>query len=321
MKVLVTGASGFIGRSLTKRLNDEGFLVRVISRSNSKVLFDNVEVVVGDLASGEDDLSNIAVGCDVIFHCAGEINDPLKMYALHVAGTNKLIAAVKKSIQLDGRPKHLIQLSSVGAYGTSIKPNQSRVVTECSDCNPIGEYEVTKTLSDEIVINAAKDSNLTYTILRPSNVVGFLMPNQSFKSLLSAIKRRQFFFIGSRESISTYIHVDDVVDALIQCAKDKRAQNQIFNLSKDCNLSDIVSAVSHSYGFKPNFLCIPEWLLRSFVSLSSNIFRLPLTNARIDALVSKTTYPTIKIEGALGFSPSRSIPEFAVEYLARLNNE
>jgi nucleoside-diphosphate-sugar epimerase len=315
MKALVTGANGFIGRSLTKKLVDDGFFVRVLTRSNAKTPFHNVEVATGDLALSETDLSNIATGCDVIFHCAGEVSDPNKMHAIHVDGTKKLIDAVNKSIKFDDKPKHFIQLSSVGAYGNAVKRNQTRVVTEESACNPIGEYEITKTLSDQIIISSIKNTNLTYTILRPSNVVGFLMPNQSFKSLLRAIKCRQFFFIGSRKSISNYIHVDDVVDALIICAKNKKAENQIFNLSKDCDLYDIVSMVSFSFGLKENFICLPELPIRFGVYLLSKIFRLPLTNKRIDALVSKTKYPATKIRDVLGFSPSRSIPEFAVEYL------
>ena len=319
MKALVTGANGFIGRSLIKKLNDDGFLVRVLSRSNNKNLFDSVEVVLGDLTSNEGDWSNIAIGCDVIFHCAGEVNDQHKMYALHVEGTKKLIDADHKSINLDGKPKHFIQLSSVGTYGQSIKTNQSRVVTEESDCNPVGEYEITKALSDKIIIKAAKNHSMTYTILRPSNVVGLSMPNQSFKKLLVAIEKRQFFFIGTRKSISTYIHVDDVVDALMLCAKDNRAINQIFNLSNDCKLNDIVNIVSLSFGFKPFFLCLPEWLLRSLVFLSPRFFRFPLTHRRIDSLISQTRYPASKINVALGFRPSRSILDFAVEYSKSFN--
>jgi nucleoside-diphosphate-sugar epimerase len=315
MKALVTGANGFIGRSLTKRLVNDGFIVRVLSRSKAKHQLDNVDVIYGDLASGEDDLFNIAVGCDVIFHCAGEINDQHKMQALHVEGTKKLIDAINKSIDLDGKPKHLIQLSSVGAYGPSIKPNQARVVTEECECNPEGEYEITKTLSDQLIIN----SSHTYTILRPSNVVGLFMKNQSFRGLLSFIKKRQFFFIGSKSSIATYIHVDDVVEALVLCALDKRAKNQIFNLSNDCKLIDIANSVALSYCLQGHFLCLPEKPLRWLVWLFSKFFRLPLTNARIDSLVSKTTYPSTKIKDVLGFSPVRSIPDFAVEYCRHWN--
>jgi nucleoside-diphosphate-sugar epimerase len=106
---------------------------------------------------------------------------------------------------------------------------------------------------------------MTFSILRPSTIVGVGMSSRSFGEMLSIIKRGYFFYIGSKKSISTYVHVHDVVDALIVCAKNKKACNQIFNLSNDCNLSEIVNNVSHFSGFSPNFLCIPEKPLRFIV--------------------------------------------------------
>jgi nucleoside-diphosphate-sugar epimerase len=312
MRALVTGGTGFIGQALLKKLLNDGFSVRLVSRSSSKKPIDQVEVVVCDLTS-DADLSEIAIGCDVIFHCAGELKHKDKMYSLHVEGTRKLIDAIYKSFYIDKRPKHWVQLSSVGAYGPTIKPNLPRVVTEKSACMPVGEYEITKTLSDEMLIKAADEEVMTYTILRPSIVVGSEMPNQSFGSLLRAISKKKFFFIGSKETISNYIHVDDVVDALMVCAINKRAVNQVFNLSNDCKLYDIVKKVSFSFGLKNDFLCLPEKLLRYFVKSPLNF--LPLTKSRIDALVLRTSYPSTKIKNVLGYAPHRSIPEFAVEYV------
>lgn len=319
IKALVTGGNGFVGQLLVKKLLNDGFSVRLLSRSVPKITLENLETVVGDLTS-ETDFSDIVIGCDVIFNCAGEVNHQDKMFSLHVEGTRKLIDAVHKSCSVDGKPKHWVQLSSVGAYGSSLKPSAQRVVSELSEPKPIGVYEVTKTLADEMIVEAANNTRMTYAILRPSSIVGVTMLNHSFRGLLSAINKRRFFFIGSRKSISTYIHVDDVVDALIVCATDEKACNQIFNLSNDCNLSEIVNSVSHFSGFSPNFLCLPEKPLRFFVCVLSRFIRLPLTKARLDALVSRTTYPYTKIKNYLGFSPKKSIPEFAVEYLKSIDD-
>ena len=316
----MTGGSGFVGQLLVKKLLDDGFSVRLLSRSVPKITFENLEIVVGDLTS-EIDFSDVAIGCDVIFNCAGEVNHQDKMFALHVEGTRKLIDAVNASFQVDGKSKHWVQLSSVGAYGPSLTPGVRRLVNEMSEPKPIGVYEVTKTLADEVIKEAANRASMTYSILRPSNIVGISMPNHSFRGLLSATSKRRLFFIGSRKSISNYIHVDDVVDALIVCALNKKAWNQIFNLSNDCNFSEIVNSVSNFSGFKSNFLCLPEKPLRLCVKLFSKIVRLPLTESRIDALVSRTTYPYTKIKDVLGFIPRKSIPEFAVEYLRHMNVE
>ena len=319
MRALVTGGNGFVGQLLVKKLLNEGLTVRLLLKSASKFSFDNVEIVMVDLTS-ETDLSDIAIDCDVIFNCVGEVHHQVKMFALHVEGTRKLIDAVNESYKLDGKPKHWVQLSSIGTYGSSLTPSVKRVVNELTEPKPIGVYETTKILADEMIVEASNNTKMTYTILRPSNIIGASMPNHSFRELLRAISNRRFFFIGTKKTISNYIHVDDVVDALVVCARNKKAKNQIFNLSNDCNLFEIVNSVSLFFGFKCNFLCLPERPLRLAVKIFSMIIRLPLTQSRIDTLVSRTTYPYSKIKDILGFTPKKPIPEFAVSYLKSFND-
>ena len=62
-------------------------------------------------------------------------------------------------------------------------------------------------------------------------------------------------------------------------------------------------------------ITVPEWLVRLVVGVTSNFFKLPLTQSRVDALVSRTYYPNTKIKRLLRFLPKRSIPDFAVEYM------
>lgn len=319
-QVLVTGASGFVGKILVERLVNDGFQVKVLTRSNKKSFPEPVNVIVADLLESSEVIDRAVIDCDLIFHCAGEVNDQDKMFALHVEGTRRLIDAVNASFKVDGKSKHWVQLSSVGAYGSSLTPGVPRAISELSESKPIGIYEVTKTLADEMIIEFSYNTGMTYTILRPSNIVGVSMPNLSFLGLLRATSNRRFFFIGTKKSISNYIHVDDVLDALILCITNKKARNQIFNLSNDCNLSEIIENVSHFSGFSPKFLCLPEKALRFFVYVLSRFIRLPLTKTRVDALVSRTTYPYTKIKDVLGFIPKKSIPEFAVEYIKSIHD-
>jgi len=221
---------------------------------------------------------------------------------------------------LNGKNIHWVQLSSVGVYGSfTNSPSAPRVVNESSTISPVGIYEQTKAEADKLLLKVSSSAGFTFTILRPSNVVGFLMPNESFKALLLAIKKRRFFYIGSRNSIASYIHLDDVVEALVLCATEVKAKNQIFNISNDCKFSDIVSAISLYVGIKPPFACLPEKLLRCLVMFIPRFLTFPLTKPRIDALVSQTRYPATKIKVLLGFAPSRSIADFTVDYLKNLD--
>jgi nucleoside-diphosphate-sugar epimerase len=315
MKVLVTGGSGFVGKELLKKLVEQNFSVRVLTRDSGKTFPKGIEVILGDLANGSDlDFDSIADECDVIFHCAGEVKNIKKMRKLHVRGTKLLLRSVINSIQKERTAKHWVQLSSVGAYGPPKLSGLARVVTEKTRENPVGEYEITKTLADNLIIEFS-DELLTYTILRPSNIVGLEMQNTSFKSLLSAIRKKYFFYIGSRDVIATYIHVNDVVKALITCAINKKAKNEIFNLSNDCKLSEIVSALSIASKTPTYRICLNEKFVRLLLNIVPPFIKIPLTPTRIDSLVAQTHYSNLKIRKILHFIPSVSIPKFSVHII------
>lgn len=309
MKVCVTGGAGFIGQKLVDNLEAKGSNINILTRVKKSSTLQK-KYFVADLVDKSTSLEGFLDGVSVIYHCAGEIKNTALMHALHVGGTARLLEAVSKQIKATKKPIHWVQLSSVGAYGPpSGTANEQRVVTEITPCSPLGKYEITKTLADELVRQFAETEPLfSYTILRPSNVVGASMSNQSLHALVHMIKKRLFFYIGSRTAVATYIHVDDVVTALILCGNDLRARGQVFNLSNDCALSEIVYAVAQASEVKAPSLCVPEIPLRFLVKLISWLAHIPLTQERIDALVRRTYYPATKIKETLGFVPQYAIP-------------
>jgi nucleoside-diphosphate-sugar epimerase len=321
MQVCITGGTGFIGRSLVNKLINIGMSLRILTRNSKTSFSGNVDIILGDLTSPYCDLHKFLIGCDVLINCAGDYNNLANSRKIHIDGLKRLLEHLNKEFQDSGKRIHFVQLSSVGVYGTASNPSQPRVICERSELFPRDEYELSKAAADKIILEEFSLGYFSYTILRPSNVVGFNMPNSSFGSLINAIKTRKFFFIGSRLSIATYIHVEDVADALIKCALDKRGKNQIFNLSNDCKFSDIVSAVLLYNNLKCSLLCCPEKVVRALVLFFSQFIKLPLTKNRIDALVSKTTYSSRKIQEFLVFIPSVSIAEFAVEYSKTIDAE
>jgi nucleoside-diphosphate-sugar epimerase len=310
----VTGASGFVGKRLVDQLMSEGFLVRVLTHNRKRTFPDGVEIFYADLASTSCNLKNFFSECDLFFHCAGDIKTTVNMHALHVDGVKRLLKAFCDEIDLTGHPIHWVQLSSVGVYGKSInKSSKVRKITESSKIDPYGEYEITKAKADKLLLEAAKSGVFTFSILRPSNIIGIGMPNQSFRELIKNINRRRFFYIGSIHTVSNYVHVDDVVEALILCSQCQSAVNQIFNLSNDCKLSDIVLSLSLDKKVRHKIMIIPEWLVRLLINLTPSFLKLPLTQSRIDALVSRVSYPNTKIKQMLKFLPKKTIPDFAVD--------
>lgn len=306
-RTCITGGAGFIGQALVQRLQQNGVQLRLLSR---KTQIDEANYFIADLTDSAVSLTGFFDEANVIYHCAGELENKSIMRSLHVDGTAKLLQAAKSHINKTQQPLHWVQLSSVGAYGAPKgKADTEREVVETTPTAPEGEYEVTKTLADEMVIQFARTEPLfTYTILRPSIVIGKRMTNQSVRSLINIIKKKRFFYIGSKLTMATYIHVDDVADALVLCGSDARARGHVFNLSNDCLLSEIVDAVAKKAGITSPTLCIPEKPIRLLAKFFSLMGKTALTQSRIDALMKRTRYPNKKIKELLGFSPRHFIP-------------
>jgi nucleoside-diphosphate-sugar epimerase len=308
LRIAITGGAGFIGRRVLQTLAQEGHEISVLSRSPARSIPAQTRYCQGDLISPDCPLAPFLEGCDVIIHCAGEIHNTAAMRPLHVGGTQRLLeAALREAIRRATRI-HWVQLSSVGAYGPPPHASMERVVTEEVSTHPVGEYEISKTLSDELVIKACMDSLLTYSIVRPSNVFASDMPNNSLRALGAMIRRGLFFYIGRPGAVATYVHVDDVVETVRRCAFDERARGGTFNLSNDCLLEDMIGGLAGAIGVQAPRLRLPEALVRSVTRLAASVVRLPLTQERVDALVMRTRYPYFKLERQLGFTPRIAVP-------------
>lgn len=317
MQVCVTGANGFIGKSLVDALCREGFSVRVLTRRLDCVFSSDIQVEVGDLTSPDCPVEQFLAGCDVLFHCAGEIRDVATMRLLHIDGTQRLLQAALKVAAKRGHAAHWVQLSSVGVYGPpQVGVRRERIITEDTPSCPVGEYEITKTRADELVIQASETGLLTCSIVRPSNVFGVTMSSQSLRGLIHVVKRGVFFYVGKPGAVATYVHVDDVVAALMKCAVEPRARGRIYNLSNDCLLEELIKHIASALGVRPPWLRIPEPLLRAAVGLVADRVNIPLTPSRIDALVNRTCYPAERIVSELGFRFSKPMPA-AIEELVR----
>ena len=292
MNIAITGGSGFIGRKLVQRHVERGDRVRVLSRRPIMVtgLPDSIEWFQGDLVELGHILPFVD-GVDVLYHCAGQLTDENNMRSLHVGGTKTLVEAAS------GRIGHWVQLSSVGVYG----PVSIGLITEQSPVNPVGEYEITKAESDELVTDAAREGAFTCSVLRPSNVYGEDMTNQSLFDLIAMIERGLFFFVGNKGASANYIHVDNVVEGLIRCGTMKGAKDKTFNLSDHCSMERFVGIISGELGCKAPRLRFPEAMLRAMAGILGGLPGFPLTSSRVDALTTRSIYSIKSIQEEIGY--------------------
>jgi nucleoside-diphosphate-sugar epimerase len=294
MIISITGGTGFIGKLLVERHLAMGDHVKILSR-NSKIVNSNVQTFIGDLSSHDVDLSGFIANTDILYHCAGEIENESLMKELHVNGTKRLVDSAQ------GKVGRLVQLSSVGAYGKF----RDGIINEDLAENPLGLYETTKNESDNII----KNSGIPYVILRPSSVFGNSMTNKSLFKLITMIRKGLFFYIGKKHVKVNYIHVDEVIEALLKCGTKANALGNIYIISQSTTVQKMVESFLMGLNIQKFFFRVPESIIRAIVGVFSRIPGIPLTLSRVDALTGNSVYDSRKIMNELDFKFSKSLEE------------
>jgi len=298
LKIAITGGTGFIGRPLVKTLLKRGDEVRILSRRSGDTTsaFQGARWHQGDFRHQIDPA--FLNGVDTLYHLAAELNRPEEMEAVNVQSTANLLSAAAKA-----GVRRWIQLSSVGVYG----PPRQLLVTEETTTAPANEYERTKLASDRLVQEICQRSDMDYVILRPSNVIGAEMKNGSFFALVRSVSRGRYFFIGPRGAIATYVHVEDVVRALVACQDAPKAS--VYNLSSNCTWEALIERIANFVGRRSPRVRIPTLPLRLVIGALEGHMQLPLTSGRLASLTNRSRYSSDRIIQELGFSFAKPMPE------------
>jgi nucleoside-diphosphate-sugar epimerase len=305
MLVGITGASGFVGTALTRRYLEAGHAVRCLTRRPGR-LPRGVQSIEGDLERPDDRLVRFADGLNVLYHCAGELLDERRMPAVNVEGVRALLRAA------EGRVGRWVQLSSAGVYGW----HRSGVVSEETRLAPRGLYERTKTEADALVQATARRGALSSTVLRPTIVFGREMPNASVRQMIGVIDRGLFFFIGAPGASANYVHVSNLVDALVACGESSHAADRVYNLSDWCTVEDFVAAIADALGRPRPRLRLPERPVRYAARVAGRIVPIPLTESRVDALVGRSRYSIERIQRDLDYVPRVTIADGLAQMVA-----
>ena len=102
----------------------------------------------------------------------------------------------------------------------------------------------------------------------------------------------------------------------MKCISSEVAKNQIFNLSSDILMSDLVKNISEFLGVKNPQIKLPLSMVNFFLYLFEGRIRTPLTRSRVNALINKTSYSTEKLQKLLGFKLTKPMPFGALDVLA-----
>jgi nucleoside-diphosphate-sugar epimerase len=302
MNIGITGASGFIGQHLLHCHYEKGDSVRILLKNPDPVKYKtgSAQLYTGNLIQCDsEDLIPFVDGLNVLYHCAGEINNQSIMYNLHVKGTGKLIEAAS------GRIGRWVQLSSVGVYG----PFKEGTITEEYAPNPQGCYEETKVKSDSLVRHAMMGRAFDAVIVQPANVFGPTMSNSSLFQLIGSVYKGIFCYIGSSEACVNYIPVANVIAGLMLCATHANAKGNTYILSNTADLKSFIETIARHLNKPAPRHVLPEYPVRALAGVLEKIVQFPLTTARIDALTSRVKYSSQKIRSELNYNDAITVED------------
>jgi nucleoside-diphosphate-sugar epimerase len=263
--VLVTGATGFVGRCLLDRLLKCQIKVTVTLRSQPPYSPQTkyLECVqVGEIDATTNWKSALE-NMDVVIHLAARahiIKDSAKNPAVEFDYINHQGTANLVRQAIAANVKHFIFISSIGAMATL----SDRTLTETTPCDPDTPYGRSKLKAEEALISLASQSAMTWTILRPTLVYGPGNPG-NMERLLKLVKRRLPLPLGAIDNCRSFVYVENLVDAIVKSIDHPNAISQTFLVSdgEDLSTPQLIRRLAHYLGVRAPLLPIPPVLMRA----------------------------------------------------------
>ena len=276
MKILLTGATGFIGGHLCQRLVRDGHTVVALVRDEAKAAQlpkQNVELLLGDLGIfARTDL--VVPVCDVVIHLAGvvaakELSD---YHDINFVAVQHLVECLERQ---SWTPKRLLFASSQAAAGPG---GRDRPITEEDPCRPIDPYGQSK-LDAETYLQGAP---FPTTSFRPCIVLGPGDP--ASLTLFKLASRGVGFRIAGEPQRLSYVFVEDVVDAIVCMLADKTNTNHTYFVSHPVatDTSELWAELERGAGRRVRVLPIPRGIMYAAMRVATQAAKVIPFNNQLD---------------------------------------
>ena len=225
-RIIILGSTGFLGKSLCKKLSDKKLNIKCMVHKKQKNLQKNE--FLGDILDKKS-LLKIVKDNDIIVNLVGQYSEDLpNFFDINIKGGLNLIeiAKIKKNIKI-------IFASSINVYGNNCKyPSKETDIP-----NPSTSYGIGKLLTEQLYEKYSKLYGLDVTILRFSNIYGVEKKSGIMTNILLSTKLHPVNLLHNGNQYRDFIYIDDAIVGLIQILKLKSKTFDIFNISSGEKIS------------------------------------------------------------------------------------
>jgi nucleoside-diphosphate-sugar epimerase len=299
VRVLVTGASGFVGRALLPRLQREAFLVRGTTRQTGHALPDSVETTIAELHP-DTDWRPVLGGVDAVVHLAARV------HVMHDRALDPL--AEFRRINVQGTENLARQAAAAGirrfVFVSSVKVNgEAGVYHEQDRPAPVDPYGISKHEAESRLRNVARNTGLEVVVVRPPLVYG-PGARANFAALTRAVAAGVPLPLGAIHNRRSLIAVDNLADFIVTCLRHPAAANETFLVSdgEDLSTPALIRRLARAMGRRAYLLPVPPSILRATAALTG-------TTAAAQRLLDTLVVDIAKARRQLAWTPPLTVDE------------
>jgi len=268
MKILVTGANGFVGRCLCADLSEHKHSVVAALRCADSQLKGVERVIIGSIDC-TNDWTAVLQHVDVVIHLAARV------HVMHEVAVDAL--AEFRKVNVDGTlnlatqsakagVKRFIFISTIGVNGNATNFNYP--FSEDDISQPHDPYSVSKYEAEKGLYKLAEEAGLEIVIIRPPLVYGYGAPG-NFGKIINALKKSIPLPLGAIHNKRSFVYVGNLVSLIVRCIDHPAATNQVFLVSDGCDLSttELLQKCAVALGVKARLLPVPQKFLALCLAL------------------------------------------------------
>lgn len=298
IKILVTGATGFVGKVLCSEIGKKDVEVVATIRSNEqkKLLPSNVKTILIDSIDDNTNWEEVISGVDVVVHLAARVHvknekaaDPLTEFRLvNALGTERLALAAASA-----GAKKFIFMSTIGVNGNS---SGEEPFTENSKATPHNMYSISKYEAEEKLLEIGRCSNMQVVCLRAPLLYGPCDPG-NFLTLVKIIELGIPLPITGIKNLKSFLYVENLTDAIWRCIELENARG-IYLISDDEDVStfSLVKKIALELNVQIKLFYLPLFISRFFAFCVGK-------KSSFEQLISTLTIDCTKIKKELNWEP------------------